>query len=68
MSGLKMAKFCFICPEAGAFDENNVFPKFGRVRVKLTPNPFEGGEFRQELKLKEGYVEISGKKAGGVRW
>jgi hypothetical protein len=32
--------------------------------VKLTPNPFEGGEFRQELKLREGYVEISGKKEG----
>jgi hypothetical protein len=49
---------------SGAFDENNVFPKFGRVRLKLTPNPFDGGEFRQELKLKEGYVEIEGKKDG----
>jgi hypothetical protein len=54
----------FYLSRSGAFDENNVFPKFGRVRVKLTPNPFEGGEFRQELKLKEGYVEISGKKEG----
>jgi hypothetical protein len=54
----------FYLSRSGAFDENNVFPKFGRVRVKLTPNPFEGGEFRQELKLREGYVEISGKKAG----
>lgn len=49
---------------AGAFDENNVFPKLGRVRLKLTPNPFDDGEFRQELKLREGYVEISGKKQG----
>jgi hypothetical protein len=54
----------FYMSRAGAFDENNIFPKFGRVRVKLTPNPFEDGEFRQELKLKEGYVEISGKKEG----
>ncbi|MBL7969826.1 MAG: hypothetical protein JNK09_22680 [Prolixibacteraceae bacterium] len=54
----------FYLSRSGAFDENNVFPKFGRVRVKLTPNPFDGGEFRQELKLKEGYVEISGKKEG----
>ena len=49
---------------SGAFDENNVFPKFGRVRLKLTPNPFEGGEFRQELKLKEGNIEINGNKGG----
>lgn len=54
----------FYLSRSGAFDENNVFPKFGRVRVKFTPNPFDDGEFRQELKLKEGYVEISGKKDG----
>jgi hypothetical protein len=54
----------FYLSRSGAFDENNVFPKFGRVRLKLSPNPFEGGEFRQELKLKEGYVEIQGKKEG----
>jgi hypothetical protein len=54
----------FYLSRSGAFDENNVFPKFGRVRVKLTPNPFDNGEFRQELKLKEGYVEITGKKDG----
>jgi hypothetical protein len=54
----------FYLSRSGAFDENNVFPKFGRVRVKLTPNPFDGGTFRQELKLREGYVEIEGRKAG----
>lgn len=54
----------FYMSRSGAFDENNVFPKFGRVRLKLSPNPFDGTEFRQELKLKEGYVEISGKKNG----
>lgn len=31
------------------FDENNVSPKFGRVRLKLMPNPLDGGEFRQAL-------------------
>ena len=51
----------FYLSRSGAFDENNLFPKFGRIRVRLTPNPFAGGEFRQELKLKEGYVEIFGK-------
>jgi hypothetical protein len=54
----------FYMSRSGAFDENNVFPKFGRIRLKLSPNPFDGTEFRQELKLKEGYVEISGKKNG----
>ncbi|MFT2010109.1 DUF5703 domain-containing protein [Pontibacter sp. 13R65] len=48
---------------SGAFEENNIFPKFGRVRVKLSPNPFEDGtRFRQELKLQEGLVEITGTK------
>lgn len=54
----------FYLSRSGAFDENNVFPKIGRVRLKISPNPFSKGEFRQELKLKEGYVEISGKYAG----
>jgi hypothetical protein len=25
---------------SGAFDENNQFPKLGRVRLQLEPNPF----------------------------
>jgi hypothetical protein len=50
---------------SGAFDENNIFPKLGRLRVTLTPNPFAaGGTFRQELKLRDGYVEITGEKDG----
>lgn len=49
---------------SGAFDENNVFPKFGRVRLKFSPNIFETASFRQELKLKEGYVEIEGSIKG----
>jgi hypothetical protein len=53
----------FYVSRSGVFDENNVFPKLGRVRVRLSPNPFEaGGNFQQELKLNEGYVEIIGKK------
>lgn len=54
----------FYMSRSGAFDENNVFPKFGRVRLKITPNPFDGAEFRQELKLNEGFIEIFGKKNG----
>ena len=52
----------FYMSRPSAFDENNTLLKLGRVRVKLSPNPFAaGGTFRQELKLKEGYIEIQGK-------
>ncbi|MBI3986922.1 MAG: hypothetical protein HY343_08390 [Lentisphaerae bacterium] len=50
---------------SGAFDENNLFPKLGRIRVALSPNPLgEGASFRQELKLNEGCIEILGAKEG----
>jgi len=50
---------------SGSFDENNTLLKTGRVRLRLSPNPFEqGAEFRQELLLKEGVVKITGTKAG----
>ena len=46
---------------SGTFDENNAFPKLGRLRLTLSPNPFtEGTPFRQELHLREGYVSITG--------
>lgn len=47
---------------AGAFDENNLFPKLGRVRIKLSPNPFEGAAFSQQLVLRDGYVAIEAVK------
>jgi hypothetical protein len=50
----------FYIQRSGTFDENNAFLKLGRVRVKLSPNPFEGRGFKQELILKDGYVKISG--------
>ncbi|MBD0286449.1 MAG: hypothetical protein ICV79_13635, partial [Flavisolibacter sp.] len=50
----------FYLSKTGTFDENNAFLKLGRVRVKLTPNPFEGAQFKQELILKDGYVRITG--------
>ncbi|TVS14400.1 MAG: hypothetical protein EA424_19590 [Planctomycetaceae bacterium] len=44
---------------AGCYDENGALLKLGRLRVNLAPNPFAGdGYFRQELKLREGCVEI----------
>lgn len=49
---------------SGVFDENNVSPKLGRIRLSFSPNPFKGASFRQELILKDGYVEIEALKGG----
>ncbi|MHC4620084.1 MAG: DUF5703 domain-containing protein [Planctomycetota bacterium] len=55
----------FYIGRSGTFDENNHMLKLGRVRLRLDPNPFsESGEFRQELKMRQGYVEIKGKNPG----
>ncbi|MGZ3924959.1 MAG: DUF5703 domain-containing protein, partial [Flavisolibacter sp.] len=48
----------FYIAKSGMFDENNTLVKPGRIRIKLSPNPFEGKSFRQELILKDGYVNI----------
>lgn len=45
---------------AGYRDENGALLKPGRIRMRLSPNPFEYGVFHQELKLREGHVLISG--------
>lgn len=55
----------FYAARSGAFSEHNEYLKLGRFRLQLTPNAFDDGEhFRQELKLREGYVEITGRKGG----
>lgn len=52
---------CYI-QRSGCFDENNQYLKLGRLRVHLDPSPFTAGaSFRQELKLRQGSVEIYGK-------
>ena len=45
---------------SGTFDENNTLLKLGRVKLKLSPNPFEGKTFKQELLLNDGYAQITG--------
>ena len=45
--------------KSGSFDENNALLKQGRIRVKLTPNPFDKQYIKQELKLQEGYITIA---------
>lgn len=50
----------FYIGRSGTFDENNQMLKLGRVRMRFNPNPFaKGASFRQELKLKEGCIEIT---------
>src|ERR1700748_1992408 len=46
---------------SGTFDENGSMLKLGRVRLQLSPNPFKNN-FKQDLRLKQGYVEINGDK------
>ncbi|MEI7423728.1 MAG: DUF5703 domain-containing protein [Prolixibacteraceae bacterium] len=52
----------FYMSRSGSFSENGTYLKLGRVRIKLSPNPFSNdATFRQELKLKNGFIEIEGK-------
>ena len=55
---------CYV-GRAGCRDENGALLKLGRCRIKLTPNPLENADFRQELKLREGYVLITAKQPDG---
>lgn len=54
----------FYMAQSGAFDENNAVLKQGRVRLQLSPNPFEGSNFKQELLLKDGHIKITAGNAG----
>jgi alpha-L-fucosidase 2 len=51
----------FYIAKSDAVSENGQFLKLGRVRVSLSPNPFtDGAPFRQELRLSEGEIVVSG--------
>jgi hypothetical protein len=39
--------------------ENGALLKPGRLRVQITPDLFERAEFKQELKLREGYALVT---------
>ena len=45
---------------SGTFDENNTLLKLGRIKLQLSPNPFHGETFQQELIVKDGYASLSG--------
>lgn len=49
----------FYIGRADCRDENGALLRLGRVRISLIPNPFEHGTFRQELRLRAGYVLIN---------
>lgn len=62
---VEKGEILFYLSRSGTFDELNGFPKLGRVRIKLNPNPLDQSEaFKQTLKLKDGYVEINASKSG----
>ena len=51
----------FYVSRSGAFDESNAYLKLGRMRLKLTPNPFAAGQaFRQTLNIDKGHIVIEG--------
>lgn len=53
----------FYVSKTDSWSENARLLKLGRVRVKLSPNPFESGLlFRQILKLRQGEIEIAAGK------
>jgi len=59
----------FYVSRSGTFDENNTLLKLGRFRVRLSPNPFlHPVNFRQELILNDGYVEISANGTSVQLW
>jgi Domain of unknown function (DUF5703) len=49
---------------SGSFNEDNALMKAGRIRIKFSPNPFDGKTFKQELRLQEGYVTVDGENNG----
>lgn len=61
---VEKGELLFYLSKSGTFDENNTFLKLGRIRVKLSPNPFEGKNFKQELSLQTGAVNIEGSHNG----
>jgi hypothetical protein len=48
----------FYFGRSNSFDENNALLKSGRVKIDFTPNPFV--HIQQELKLRNGLIEIRG--------
>jgi alpha-L-fucosidase 2 len=54
---------CFFISKTDAWDENLRLLKLNKVRIKLTPALTVGTGFQQELKLREGAIEIRDARA-----
>jgi len=59
--GFPTGDLVFYVSKTDAWDENGRLSKVGRVRVKFDPPLRVTDNFRQELKLREGVIEIAGK-------
>ncbi|MGS2739251.1 DUF5703 domain-containing protein [Sinomicrobium sp. M5D2P17] len=57
----------FYISRSGTFDEHNTLLKQGRMKIRFEPNPFDE-DFRQELVLKDGFIEIQGKETKVKLW
>ncbi|MBV4357659.1 hypothetical protein KTO63_10905 [Parasegetibacter sp. MAH-26] len=58
----------FYISRSGTFDENNQMLTLGRMRLHFSSDPFAGKDFKQELKLVEGGVTISGNNTEVNLW
>lgn len=57
----------FYIQRSGCFSENGEYLKLGRVRVRLSPNPFSGySRFEQTLNLHDGTVTVSADDPSGL--
>ncbi len=61
----KNGDLLFYLSKTDAWSENGRLLKIGKIRLSLSPNPFlESNSFSQELKLKDGVIQI---KAGNAK-
>lgn len=58
----------FYLSRNGAFDHNNQLLKLGRVRLQFPGSSFDSSHFKQELKLADGNVEITGRGLKVLIW
>jgi alpha-L-fucosidase 2 len=49
----------FYLSKTDAWSENGQLLKLGKIRVSLTPNPYNKGSFSQELKLEQGEIVVN---------
>ena len=52
---------CFYLSKTDSWDKHSELLKLGKLRVRLTPNPFSNvTRFKQELDLQDGVIKIAG--------